>query len=107
MNKSERRFVPGQIATLRLKRGSMIVALDGALRLAIRDDTLSWLCSPTPCLSVALEEGQSHVMHADAPVQIEAAGAMPVSGLIVRSSTPAVAWIRRWRAARWLMPIRG
>lgn len=107
MDTSERRFVPGQVYTLRLKQGTTVVAVDGGLRLALRDDSLSWLCLPTPWIPVTLDEGQCHVMRTDGSVQIQTDGATVVSGLVMQSERRTFAWIRRIRTARWLMPIRG
>lgn len=82
MKTIERQCYPGQVHALNLKRGSILVAKDGVLRLEYRDGSLDWLLDAARPFSFKLEEGAHHVMPCNAFVAIQIDGTQAVSCLI-------------------------
>ena len=75
-------FYPGQFSGRHRRAGTHLVAIDGALRLTYRDPALDWLLNLTSPVAVDLEEGECHVLHYDAFVEIQAVGTSAVNGII-------------------------
>src|SRR5262245_8158162 len=71
MKTIERQCYPGQVHALNLKRGSTLVAKDGALRVEYRYGSLDWLLDAARPISFKLEEGAHHVMPCNAFVKIQ------------------------------------
>lgn len=84
MKSAEQPCLPGQVLAMRLKRGSALVAKDGALRIDYRDQSLDWLLDAAPDCCVKLEDGAQHVLPCNAFVKIQAEGAQAVNCVIVR-----------------------
>ncbi len=80
-----------------LKRGSVLVALHGRLRVTCRDASLHWLSGAAPALTIMLEEGEAHALTDDTYVEWTADSGWAVSGLI----DPPPPW---WRStlAGWI-----
>jgi hypothetical protein len=95
METGERQYHPGQIHASRLKRGSVIVAVDGPLRLRYRDESLSWLLALVPPVSVVLAEGEHHVLPYSAFVEIHTEGSTVVEGLVMEPRPWAWTWTSR------------
>jgi hypothetical protein len=74
MKPFDQRYAAGQIHANWFKRGSVITALDGALRLSYRDGSLDWLLGDAPRVSVVLHEGDCHVLPYEAYVEVVATG---------------------------------
>jgi hypothetical protein len=96
-----------------LKRGSMLVALRGRLRLTCRDAALHWLSGAAPALTIVLDEGEAHTFTDDTYVEWTADSGWAVSGVI---DAPPPWWktllagrIGRRGPARWpgAVPARG
>jgi hypothetical protein len=87
----EQQFAPGAVQMFLASRASVIVAIDGPLKLEYRDDSLSWLTPAVRPVLVVLDEGQSHEMPYGAWVNISAQGRQTVQGLLI--SPPS--WVMR------------
>jgi len=111
MRAYEMRYVPGQIHTVKLRGGSSIVAMEGALKLRYRDASLNWLLDAAPTNNLRLGEGEQYRLPCDAIVEICAEGTSAAGGAIEPASTGLArcsAWIARvmgavrpgqWRSA--------
>jgi len=86
----QQRYYPGQVTGFYLERRHVVIALDGPLRIQYRTTSLDWLLSDAPIISIALLEGESHVLPYAAFVEVSAIGSSIVTGSI-RRSTPAKA----------------
>lgn len=111
MDTQQRQYLPNQMHVIRVKRGSAIVALDGALRLSYRDESLDWLLDSAPAVSRLLEEGEHHVFSSRGYVEIYVSGAVAVTGLMLPPSTAkpwtvALARIVSWDSLRRLGHLR-
>lgn len=93
---------PGQVCALNLKRGSILVAKDGALRVEYRDESLDWLLDATPHFSVKLMEGAQHILQCNAFVMILTDGTQAVNYVLMPPGHwRRISW-RRWtRLASW------
>lgn len=83
MKTTEGQCYPGQIHALNLKRGSILVAKDGAMRVEYRDGSLDWLLDTAPDFSVKLAEGAQHILPCNAFVKIQTDGAQAVNYVIM------------------------
>jgi hypothetical protein len=84
MRRTDRSCYPGQVLALNLKRGSALVATDGALRLEYRDQSLDWLLDAAPDSYIRLEDGAQYVLPCNAFVKIQPEGAQAVTCTIMR-----------------------
>lgn len=66
----EHSLVPGQIRAASLRRGTLIVAVDGPLAITYRNPSLDWLSPAAPMIAIALDEGDAHIVPFDAFVEI-------------------------------------
>lgn len=66
-------FLPGQLRSFNLRRHTLLVALDGPLRLTYRDAALDWLPGGAARIAIRLDEGAAHRLPCAAWVDIGAA----------------------------------
>lgn len=103
MHTREQRHLPGSVHACNLARGSVLVVLDGRLRITYRDETLHWLMAAPPAVSVVLDEGECHVLPYDVRADLSAVGPRAArSAISVRPGprrrlaplTQALEWLR-------------
>jgi len=83
MKTAERQCYPGQVHALTLKRGSTLVAKDGAICVEYRDGSLDWLLSTSPACSIKLAEGAQLVLPCNAFVKIQTDGTQAVTCVVM------------------------
>ncbi|HTJ95762.1 MAG TPA: hypothetical protein VL424_21910 [Pararobbsia sp.] len=101
MQTTEQHYAPGQCQTVRLQRASVIVAVDGPLRIEYRDESLSWLSMHIEPVLVVLGESQSHELPYGAWVNISAEGPRLVTGLIMNAPTWSMRLMAVFRRVRF------
>ncbi|CAM2154592.1 protein of unknown function [Pararobbsia alpina] len=108
MKTTEQHVAPGELHMCRLPRASLIVAVDGPLRIQYQDESLTWLTtSIVGPVSILLEEGQSHEMPYSAWANITTPGWTSVKTLLM--SPPSwvarlIGWVGFGRLRRPLPP---
>jgi len=100
MKTIKRQCFPGQVHALNLKRGSTLVAKDGALRVEYRDGSLDWLLDAARPHSFKLAEGAHHVMPCNAFVKIQTDGTQAANCLIASPQSLASHLLARMNFAR-------
>lgn len=104
MHDGTHRLLPGQIRGFDLRRQTLLLALDGPLRLTYRDAALDWLPGGAPPVAILLDEGAAHRMPCAAWVDIGAGGGGGVTlGITSSSLTGPLRRVLAWvtRAVRW------
>lgn len=109
MQAYETQYVPGQIHTGRLGAGSVILAIEGTLRVLYRDESLNWLLDASPVNDLLVCEGERYRLPCEAFVEIAADGKTAAVGVIEPALTTlgrCAAWIAKRIAFAYRRPGR-
>lgn len=76
------RLHPGQIHASRQRAGTLLIAINGPLRLTYRDPSLDWLMVLSPRVCIDLNEGDAHVISCNAWVEVDVLRETAIVGLL-------------------------